>query len=600
MTDHFAQSPEDGEPDTEGVRIIGAEEAQEAIERGDVAPRLSDMEPRPGERPAPPAEGPRPTLRFPLSDAERAQDVARPAVVPPPEPPPSASWGDDDAGWADTEGGPWGETQWDPPAEAPPEYGAPTYDDTGYDAPIPEQAADLGDHGVAGGSTSPAEFGAADQYAEPDEYAAYGSQREPLWGDEASGAEHDETADGDPSQPVELPHWTDPPTGEVPKVIASEDDDLEAWSSFASPPRWRGDNHDWSEGDYDDMSALGDEESRVGALDPTRVGAPDSDPFAELDEPEPAMVGGVYDAYDDEQEAAPRHRPMRRPLRRHVAGMDDGGAGGGPGRDIQTAATVGIGLGIAAIILIGLAPPKIGILAVTAAAAVAAWEFFGATIQGGARAAVPVGLVAAAGLPLATYWKGAQAVPLLLVLALITALAWYVIGAGGNAPVLEGVGTTLLGVVWIGVLASFAAQFLLAHQGRSMLIGIIVVVVAADVGAFFGGQSIGRTPLSPVSPNKTREGAIVGLVAAIVMGVIIGILKVGVYRGVGAGFLLGLAIGIVAPIGDLCESVIKRDLGVKDMGNLLPGHGGLLDRIDGLLFALPAAYYLIAAFHFHY
>jgi phosphatidate cytidylyltransferase len=551
MTDRFARPPEEG-PEAERVRIIGAEEAQEAIERGDVAPRLSEQDPRPGDRPVPPAEGPRPTLRFPLSDAEDPYEIARPAIVPPE----SLPQHDD----------PHGST-WDDGADhAEPVTTAASWDDPGFGAPA----------------------------------AGFGYSDEPAWADSGAGAGaggwEEPGEQGPSSQPVELPHWTDPPTGEVPRVIASEEeDDLDAWSTFASstPPRWRDENSDWSEGDYE-VAALGDDETRVGALDSSRTPHPEDDPFA-FDEPEPAMVGGAYadDAFAEEDHG--RHeRPARRPLRR----AGGGGSGGGGGRDVQTATAVGAGLGLLALIFVGLVPPKIGIVVVTAVAAVAAWEFFGATHQGGARAAVPVGLVAAASMPLATYWRGLNAIPLVVALALITTLLWYVIGAGGNTPVLEGVGTTLLGAVWIGVLASYAAVFLQAHKGNRMLIAVILVTVAADVGGFFGGQSFGQRPLSKVSPNKTIEGAIAGLISAVAVGVIIvgGIWQPGNFHTIKAGFLLGLAAGIIAPIGDLCESVIKRDLGVKDMGSLLPGHGGILDRIDGLLFVLPAAFYLITTF----
>ncbi|MEO9224430.1 MAG: phosphatidate cytidylyltransferase [Acidimicrobiales bacterium] len=582
MTDRFAQPPEEGTTDAEGVRIIGADEAQEAIERGEVAPRLSEQEPRHGDRPDVP-EGVRPTLRFPLSESEHAEDFARPPVVPSAEPDPNAPWsGTDDAGWVDegVEGSGQGAGWVDEGAEGTGQGAEqPAWDDPVYGAPAPGLAYD----------DEPA-------WADTTQAAAGEPAGGGTWGD---GGWAEPAAQGPASAPVELPHWADPPTGEVPAVIASdEDDDLDAWSSFASstPPRWRDENSDWAEGDYADMSAFGDEETRVGALDQDRTDDPTADPFA-FDEPEPAYVGSAEADDMAGDPPARRERPRRMP--RRPGGPGNGNGTGGGHRDVRTAATVGAILGVGAVVLIGFLPTFIGIIAVTAVALVAAWEYFGATAQGGARAAALVGLVATAGLPLAVHYKGFEAVPMILVLAVATTMLWYVIGAGGNAPVLEGVGTTLVGICWIGVTASFAGQFLSIHQGRSMMIAIIFVTVASDVGAFFGGQAFGHTPLSEVSPNKTREGALAGLLAAIVMGLIIGGLGVGLFSSIKAGFLLGLVAGIVAPIGDLCESVIKRDLGVKDMGTLLPEHGGILDRIDGLLFVLPAAYYLIWAAHLY-
>ena len=105
---------------------------------------------------------------------------------------------------------------------------------------------------------------------------------------------------------------------------------------------------------------------------------------------------------------------------------------------------------------------------------------------------------------------------------------------------------------------------------------------------------MGRTPLLPrISPNKTLEGLAGRRLAAVVLGGFVGaILHPWADYGVGAGILLGILVAITAPIGDLAESMIKRDLGVKDLGAILPGHGGVLDRFDAILFTLPAAFYL--------
>ena len=105
---------------------------------------------------------------------------------------------------------------------------------------------------------------------------------------------------------------------------------------------------------------------------------------------------------------------------------------------------------------------------------------------------------------------------------------------------------------------------------------------------------IGRRPLAPsISPNKTWEGVIGGAAFSIVISaVVVGNIHPWT---IGKAALLGLVVAVVAPIGDLCESLLKRDLRLKDMGRLLPGHGGVLDRVDALLFVLPATYYLVRA-----
>jgi phosphatidate cytidylyltransferase len=123
--------------------------------------------------------------------------------------------------------------------------------------------------------------------------------------------------------------------------------------------------------------------------------------------------------------------------------------------------------------------------------------------------------------------------------------------------------------------------------------------VAADVVAYVIGSRIGSRRLAPwVSPSKTVEGVIAGGVAALVVGAIVGH-EVAPWGGFKHGLLLGLVIAVLAPMGDLFESMVKRDLAVKDSGSALPGHGGLLDRFDSMLIVLPAVYYLASLFNLH-
>ena len=132
------------------------------------------------------------------------------------------------------------------------------------------------------------------------------------------------------------------------------------------------------------------------------------------------------------------------------------------------------------------------------------------------------------------------------------------------------------------------------RHGIAFLLGAIIATVANDVGALVIGSWLGRQPLAPtVSPNKTWEGLSAGRSSP------------SSSRSPSSGqstpgpsakaALLGVVVAVVAPLGDLCESLLKRDLGLKDMGTLLPGHGGVLDRVDALLFVLPATYYLVRA-----
>jgi phosphatidate cytidylyltransferase len=165
-------------------------------------------------------------------------------------------------------------------------------------------------------------------------------------------------------------------------------------------------------------------------------------------------------------------------------------------------------------------------------------------------------------------------------------------------------GITLLGVMWIGFLGSFAGLFLglgdavkdrgdlSSNPGIGVLIAAVVVAVAYDIGGFFVGQRFGRTPLSDVSPNKTQEGLGGGIIVAVVVTFIVVSFIAPIGDGIFRTFVFALLCAIAAPVGDLCESFIKRDLGIKDMGSVLPAHGGILDRFDSMLFVLPVAYFV--------
>ena len=121
-----------------------------------------------------------------------------------------------------------------------------------------------------------------------------------------------------------------------------------------------------------------------------------------------------------------------------------------------------------------------------------------------------------------------------------------------------------------------------------LIIGVVVAVAAADIAAFFIGRSIGRTNFAPwVSPKKTVEGLVAGIVVAFGVGAMLHFFPPFELT---SGLAIGAAAAFLTPIGDLAMSAAKRALGLKDMGSVLPGHGGFLDRIDGLLFVIPAAW----------
>ncbi len=161
---------------------------------------------------------------------------------------------------------------------------------------------------------------------------------------------------------------------------------------------------------------------------------------------------------------------------------------------------------------------------------------------------------------------------------------------------------TMLGVVWIGMLGSFAALIIRFSNffggdnsiGTDTIVLIAIGVVANDVGALFIGSAVGNTPLRRwISPNKTVEGLIGGTLFTICALMFVGLTgRSDTWTSNWHLLALAIVISVTAPMGDLVESMFKRNLDVKDFGSIVKGHGGVLDRFDGFLFALPAVYYL--------
>jgi phosphatidate cytidylyltransferase len=157
------------------------------------------------------------------------------------------------------------------------------------------------------------------------------------------------------------------------------------------------------------------------------------------------------------------------------------------------------------------------------------------------------------------------------------------------------VATTVLGVGWVGLGLSYIVLLRgLPEHGRLAVFTVLLAVFGADTLAFFVGRLVGRHKLAPViSPGKTWEGLVASTAAAVLIPFFA--LYHQSFLGIGQSLVLGVVIAVVAPLGDLFESAVKRDFAVKDSGRLLAGHGGVLDRVDAHLFAAVAAYYTILA-----
>lgn len=187
-----------------------------------------------------------------------------------------------------------------------------------------------------------------------------------------------------------------------------------------------------------------------------------------------------------------------------------------------------------------------------------------------------------------------------LVLCTIAAFMWVLFR--GRQPYIANVATTILGFVYCGY---FPLHLLFLRDisspqfsdGLGFVVMMFTAILLTDIGCYYAGTKFGKHKLAPViSPNKTIEGSIGGIISAIIGAVIIGYFINGVT--VYTSIFAGLFCTIFAQIGDLCESLIKRDAGVKDSGNSLPGHGGFLDRCDSFIFTIPVMYYFCKYFVF--
>jgi CDP-diglyceride synthetase len=271
---------------------------------------------------------------------------------------------------------------------------------------------------------------------------------------------------------------------------------------------------------------------------------------------------------------------------------EDLGFGRTGGRDIPKA--IGVGVALAAVVLAAMwFGPYTTLALVVVLALLAVVELYNAMRLAGLRPATLLGIVGTVAAPAAAFYRGDAAFPLVLALAVIFGALWYLVGADTERPVLN-LSLTILGVFWVGGLASFAGLMLRLDLGIQLLLSTIIVTVASDTMAYIGGRAYGSRPFHQASPNKTWEGTLTGFAGAVFAGFAMGVTDMGTLwdGNLVPAIALGAVVGVLAPIGDLAESVVKRDLGIKDMGTLLPGHGGVLDRMDGLLFALPGAYYL--------
>ena len=435
------------------------------------------------------------------------------------------------------------------------------------------------------------------------------------FGDEFGVVKFAETDDSGPAlafgtnDTEQLPHWTEMPTGEVPRFGKTDDQPtrrIVIGANDSGRDRDNSDNSDvWSAYNEPDPSAsTGARRPSFETTTPPPVSSPrregriviGTDPTDERRRPVARDASGA------------QSRPVSRPASRstssargaQVTRAQRSSSGPSAGRDLPTATAVGALL--AAVFIASLMwRPAAVMLLIAVLIGVAAFEFFTQANVSGYRPSTVIGVVGCVAAPLCAYWIGDAALPLVIVFGFIATVVVFVGSDGIESGPVPNTAIMMLAILWIGLMSSYAALILrfssangaaFVNVGTDTLFIVVIGVIANDMAAYFAGTAMGRTPLRDwISPAKSIEGLIGGTVGTFFAVVLVGMQST-TWNSFGDWFLLALVISVMAPLGDLAESMFKRNLNIKDFGTVLRGHGGVLDRFDSLLFVLPAAYYL--------
>jgi len=343
----------------------------------------------------------------------------------------------------------------------------------------------------------------------------------------------------------------------------------------------------WEEPGIAEVSEAADRLAREFAEVPGEAEGPgeaEDDLLVDLHPPQPRMVRvGEPEGMTGPSWEEPSSRPLTaEPVRVRP-----------PGRNLPLAVITGVILGAVALIALAVAKWAFAVVAI-AVVLLAQAELYTTMKRRGYQPATALGLVVGGLAMVAAYLKGEAAALAMIPLCLVLSFLWYMAALPkAREGSLGNLGSTMLGFIYVPFLAAYALLILaLPDSGRALILSVLGLTIAYDVFAFGIGSLWGSRPLAPsISPKKTWGGLAGATLVTIILSLAIlpSIDPISTWQNA-----MGLAfvVCVLAPLGDLSESLIKRDLGVKDMGSILPGHGGILDRIDSVLFVLPAAFYL--------
>ncbi|HVL79961.1 MAG TPA: phosphatidate cytidylyltransferase [Actinomycetota bacterium] len=267
------------------------------------------------------------------------------------------------------------------------------------------------------------------------------------------------------------------------------------------------------------------------------------------------------------------------------------GAAAAADRPRSLKAAVGFGIVLAVVVIASLLiSPLTFFLFAAVVLLVAQAELYAVLKASGYAPAAMLGLVCGAVLLASTYVWGPLALALSLTLPVPLLLVWAV-----TVPVervRSTIASTYLGVVYGPFLAGFAVLLLREEHGRALIVAFVGMTAVLDSGAYLVGRKLGRHRMAPrTSPKKSWEGFLGG--SLITVGLSALVLPLFEPFDVSLAVRLAIVMSLVSPMGDLAESLVKRDLGVKDMGTLLPGHGGAFDRVDSIVYSAPVAYFVL-------